>query len=48
MDISEANFYNVYGELVTRETLVQKMIDSFNARVDSIYKWFVKEMGATR
>lgn len=30
MDISEANFYNVYGELVTRETLVQKMIDSFN------------------
>ena len=28
--------------------LENKMIDSFNARVDSIYKWFVKEMGATR
>lgn len=25
--------------------LEEKMIDSFNARVDSIYKWFVKEMG---
>ena len=24
--------------------LEDKMIDSFNARVDSIYKWFVKEM----
>lgn len=28
--------------------LEEKMIDSFNARVDSIYKWFVKEMGASR
>ena len=26
--------------------LEDKMIDSFNARVDSIYKWFVKEMGS--
>lgn len=25
--------------------LEDKMIDSFNARVDSIYKWFVKQMG---
>ncbi|WP_294431056.1 DUF6675 family protein [uncultured Treponema sp.] len=28
--------------------LEEKMLDSFNARVDSIYKWFVKEMGAAR